>query len=68
MNATGLAALRALVQGLDRDAVVARLREDFELRDGASGPASDLIRDVDDFMAQLRQAELLPREDDHGHD
>lgn len=52
-NETGLAILRALAEGLDRSAIAARLREQFEVE----GP--ELERDLSDFLLQLRRDELL---------
>lgn len=56
VNATGLATLQALKEGLGRDAVEARLREKFSL------PLSgvDAARDIDEFVLLLKQHNVLP--------
>jgi PqqD family protein of HPr-rel-A system len=53
VNATGLSVLSALKEGLDVAGVEERLRERF---DAAS---ADVARDVDDFVAMLRQYGIL---------
>ena len=55
-NATGLAILRGLKDGLGREALLARLRAEFEL--GLDDPA----RDLDEFLGVLRQNGLVPQE------
>jgi len=54
VNATGLCVLDALKEGLAEGAVVARVRERFDAR------GADVARDVDDFVAALRQHGILP--------
>ncbi len=56
VNATGLAILRGLQDGLDRAALKAHLEAGFDLREG------DLLRDVDEFVGVLRREGLLPRD------
>lgn len=56
VNATGLAVLQALKEGLARSAVSARLRERFELH------GEDVERDVVDFFELLAQQGLLGSE------
>jgi hypothetical protein len=53
INATGLCVLQAMKEGLARDAIGARVRERFQARD------ADVARDVDDFVALLRQHGLV---------
>ncbi|MGM0576719.1 MAG: HPr-rel-A system PqqD family peptide chaperone [Myxococcota bacterium] len=55
VNATGLEILRALKDGLDRDAILERLGERFDVMD-----EDDLARDLGDFTQSLRQSGLLP--------
>jgi PqqD family protein of HPr-rel-A system len=57
VNATGLAILQAIRDGLDRVATSARLRERFELR-GEENVESD----VADFVQMLGQNGLVPAE------
>jgi PqqD family protein of HPr-rel-A system len=64
LNESGLCLLRGLQEGLGRAALAARLRERFELRDGAGAPAADLERDVDEFLNQLRRNELLGQDEE----
>ena len=54
VNSTALAILRALKEGVSPKDVVAQLRETFEV-DGAS----DVARDVDDFVSRLREESLV---------
>ncbi len=56
VNETGLCVLQALKDGVDRDGVMDRLRERFELRD------EDLARDLEEFVHQLRQNGLVPKD------
>lgn len=49
VNATGLSVLQAMKEGLSMDAVAERLRGRFDAR------GADVGRDVDDFVALLRQ-------------
>lgn len=53
VNSTGHCVLLALKEGLGLDAIAARVRERFD----ASG--ADVTRDVDDFVAALRQHGLV---------
>jgi len=55
-NATGLAILRGLVDGLGREALIARLAEEFEATD------EDPDRDLDEFVSVLRQSGLVPHD------
>ncbi len=55
LNDTGLTVLQALKQGTPFDELVDRLQEAFEL-DGSE----DVARDVDDFLARLREHGLVP--------
>lgn len=55
VNATGLATLQALKEGLGRDAVEARLREKFSLPLSGVDPA----RDIDEFVLLLKQHNVL---------
>ena len=54
VNATGLAVLRALKEGDEPAAVVARLRETFDV-----DQAADVARDVEDFVSRLREVSLV---------
>jgi PqqD family protein of HPr-rel-A system len=54
VNPTGLAVLRGLTQGLSPEAVARALADDFELEGG-----EDLARDVDEFVARLREQGLV---------
>jgi len=54
-NATGLAILRHLKAGVSRTEVIEQLEDEFELR------GADPQRDLDDFLHQLEQNDLLPR-------
>jgi PqqD family protein of HPr-rel-A system len=56
LNRSGLTLLRGLSAALGRDALLARLREEFEVAD------DDLERDLDEFIQQLRESRLLPLE------
>jgi hypothetical protein len=53
VNATGLCVLNGLKEGLEPEALRARVRERFDAR------GADVGRDVDDFVAALRQHGLL---------
>jgi hypothetical protein len=53
INATGLCVLQAMKEGLAHEAIFARVRERFSARD------ADVGRDVDDFVALLRQHGLV---------
>ncbi len=54
VNAAGLVVLGGLKEGLAADDIVSRLREELEL-DGSE----DVGRDVDDFLARLREHGLV---------
>ncbi len=60
VNLAGLTLLRSLKDGADRRALVAALRDGFEIRDGGASP-DDFDRDVDEFVSQLRRFDLVPR-------
>jgi hypothetical protein len=53
MNATGMAVLAALKEGLEPEAAAARIRAAFDVR------GADVARDVADFVAALRQQGIL---------
>lgn len=53
VNQTGLCVLNALKEGLSIEAVALRVEERFDAR------GADLSRDVDDFVAALRQHGLV---------
>jgi PqqD family protein of HPr-rel-A system len=52
-NDTGVEILRALAEGLDREAIAARLSEEFEV------DPSVVERDLGEFLLLLRRNELL---------
>lgn len=54
VNATGQLLLQGLKDGLARDDLVAQLRHAFDVHD------DDLERDVDEFVAQLKNNGVLP--------
>jgi len=54
VNATGAVLLEGLKQGHGREALVAALRERFDVQ------GEDLARDVDEFLSQLKQQGVLP--------
>jgi Coenzyme PQQ synthesis protein D (PqqD) len=56
VNPTGLAVLQAMKEGLSTEAAAERLRGRFDAR------GADVRRDVDDFMALLRQHGIVDRE------
>ncbi len=56
INATGVCVLQAMKEGLAREAIGARVRERFQ----AGG--ADVARDVDDFIALLRQHGIVPED------
>jgi PqqD family protein of HPr-rel-A system len=58
VNETGLCVLQAIKDGADRDVVVARLRERFDVG------AEDVARDVEEFVHVLRQNALVPKDFD----
>jgi len=53
-NATALSAIRWLKDGSSLTDVVARLAKDFEV-----DPLDDLVRDVDELVARLREHGLV---------
>jgi PqqD family protein of HPr-rel-A system len=56
VNATGLVILQALKEGLGREALEERVRERFDAK------GRDVERDVDDFVAALRQYGIVTEE------
>lgn len=54
VNATGLAVLKGLKDGLGRKAIRERLEESFEVHGG------DIGRDVDEFVSSLSQHGIVP--------
>jgi PqqD family protein of HPr-rel-A system len=56
LNASALCLLRGLKEGLDRDELIARLEESFDVTD------ADLSRDIDEFLELLRYNGVLPHE------
>ncbi len=62
VNATGHCVLVALKEGLAVDAIAARVRERFDAR------GADVARDVDDFVAALRQHGLVGSEAEANHE
>jgi hypothetical protein len=62
VNATGHCVLLALKEGLALDAIADRVRERFDAR------GADVIRDVDDFVASLRQHGLVGNEGEAQHE
>ncbi len=56
VNPTGLMILRSLQQGQSRDMIAAQLGSTFNLG------SADVDRDIDDFVAALRQIALVPAE------
>ena len=56
VNASGLAVLRLLKEGVPRTELLDRLRDEFDVRGG------DLQRDVDEFVGLMRRHDLLPRD------
>ena len=57
VNGTGLCVLKAMREGLDDAAVRDRVKERFDAR------GADIARDVDDFIAALRQHGILPEDE-----
>ncbi len=53
INATGMCVLAAMKEGLAADGIAARLRARFD------ADRADVARDVDDFVALLRQYGIL---------
>ena len=56
LNASALCLLRGLKEGLDREELVDRLEELFDVTD------ADLSRDIDEFLELLRYNGVLPHE------
>ena len=56
LNASALCLLRGLKEGLDREELLARLEELFDVTD------ADLSRDIDEFLELLRYNGVLPHE------
>jgi len=56
VNEPGLCVLQAIKDGADRDAIIARLRERFEVG------GEDLARDIEEFVHVLRQNGLVPKD------
>lgn len=54
VNATGALVVHALKEGVKPDSIARRLADEFEL-DGSE----DVARDVEDFLARLREHGLL---------
>jgi PqqD family protein of HPr-rel-A system len=54
VNASGQRVLALLKEGHDSDSIAGRLGDEFELEGG-----DDLRRDVDDFLARLREHGLV---------
>lgn len=59
LNPTGKFILERLRDGLEPEAIEAQLRQDFDVDD-----AEDLRRDLHEFVLQLRDQAILPREPD----
>jgi uncharacterized NAD-dependent epimerase/dehydratase family protein len=53
LNATGSRIWALLEQGVDRDAICARLQEEFDI------PAADVVQAVDDLLADLTRERLI---------
>ena len=53
-NATGRLILEGLKEGLDREGMVERIREGFEVEE------EDIGRDMDEFVFLLRENGILP--------
>jgi PqqD family protein of HPr-rel-A system len=56
LNASALCILRGLKEGLDREELLDRLEELFDVTD------ADLSRDIDEFLELLRYNGVLPHE------
>ena len=56
LNASALCLLRGLKEGLDREELLDRLEELFDVTD------ADLSRDIDEFLELLRYNGVLPHE------
>lgn len=57
LNGSGLSILRGLKEGLAMTDLIAALRSDFDVPDGA-----DLERDVVEFVGLMRSQGLLPKD------
>lgn len=55
VNESGLLVIAALREGASRAAIVARLRDAFEIPE-----TSDVERDIDELLHLMRRNELLP--------
>ncbi len=62
VNATGLSVLAALKEGLEAGSVEARIRDRFDAR------GADVARDVEDFVATLRQYGVLGQASSEGQE
>ena len=56
LNASALCLLHGLKEGLEREALIERLEELFDVTD------ADLSRDIDEFLELLRYNGVLPHE------
>lgn len=56
VNDSALCMLHALADGLEREAIFARLAEEFDVTD------ADLSRDLDEFLQLLRYNGVIPSE------
>ncbi len=56
LNASALCLLRGLKEGLEREELIDRLEELFDVTD------ADLSRDIDEFLELLRYNGVLPQE------
>lgn len=57
VNDTAIAILEGLREGLDREEVIATLREEFDV-----GSSDDLDRDLDEFIGMLRQQGIVDQD------
>jgi hypothetical protein len=53
LNATGSRVWSLLEEGLDRDAICARLQEEF------SGSSDEVVREVDELLAELERERII---------
>jgi hypothetical protein len=53
LNATGSRVWSLLEQGFDRDAICARLRDEF------SGSSVDVIREIDELLSELERERII---------
>lgn len=56
LNASALCLLRGLKEGLDREGLISRLEDSFDVT------GADLSRDIDEFLELLRYNGVLPQE------